>query len=324
MNGDVSNVQSPSVIFFNNGHGDHITALPAIRAFSGLLPHSILICAFGAGELYFSDVGCQEYFEINFWTDGRCRYFDPSQVSQHLSSCDVFVSLVPWHSAELAALVSKLRPKTSIGFHPTFSKYLLWDPSMHVIRMTFAATSLLTSGISMSGFTSPPRRRLQDIFFADSMMSEIPADYRVLALHTETQPNKMWSVKSFEKVLEIFLKRFPNYFVILIAQRASDLSRLINHCRCVPCIGVDIGAAYALLARSHLFLGVDSCMLHMADLCRIPGVGLFGATASATFGFLFSPHIHIERRSMSQIEPDEVVQALTLLAGVSPTLRLSN
>lgn len=41
-----------------------------------------------------------------------------------------------------------------------------------------------------------------------------------------------------------------------------------------------LGVALALVSLSDLFLGVDSCMLHMADLCRVPGVGLFGPDSS--------------------------------------------
>jgi hypothetical protein len=55
-------------------------------------------------------------------------------------------------------------------------------------------------------------------------------------------------------------------------------------------------------------------MLHAADLARVPGVGLFGPTRSATWGFRFGPHRHLDERKMADITVDEVLRALEDLA----------
>jgi len=67
----------------------------------------------------------------------------------------------------------------------------------------------------------------------------------------------------------------------------------------------------AIVEEADLFLGVDSCMLHVADLNRIPGVGLFGPTSAKTFGFRFSEHKHIDGNGrMSHISEEAVIRAL--------------
>ncbi|WP_025736064.1 glycosyltransferase family 9 protein [Mycobacterium genavense] len=70
----------------------------------------------------------------------------------------------------------------------------------------------------------------------------------------------------------------------------------------------------SMVANADLFLGIDSCMLHAADLARVPGVGLFGPTRSATWGFRFGPHRHIDQRKMADISVDAVLDALEAIA----------
>jgi hypothetical protein len=52
-------------------------------------------------------------------------------------------------------------------------------------------------------------------------------------------------------------------------------------------------------------------MLHVADLARVPGVGLFGPTNAKEFGFYIGPHIMIQADgSMEKLETDMVIEAL--------------
>jgi ADP-heptose:LPS heptosyltransferase len=67
------------------------------------------------------------------------------------------------------------------------------------------------------------------------------------------------------------------------------------------------------------FLGVDSCMLHAADLFRVPSVGLFGPTRPSEFGLRFARHrIADGRGSMAALTPDVAAASLDeLLAEVA-------
>jgi ADP-heptose:LPS heptosyltransferase len=69
-----------------------------------------------------------------------------------------------------------------------------------------------------------------------------------------------------------------------------------------------------LVANADLFVGIDSSMLHAADLARVPGVGLFGPTRAATWGFRFGPHRHVDRSTMADITVEEVLSAMEDLA----------
>jgi hypothetical protein len=51
-------------------------------------------------------------------------------------------------------------------------------------------------------------------------------------------------------------------------------------------------------------------MLHAADLAGVPGVGLFGRTRSAMWGFRFAPHRHVDMSTMVNITVEEVLGAM--------------
>lgn len=77
--------------------------------------------------------------------------------------------------------------------------------------------------------------------------------------------------------------------------------------RVIPHLGLPLDLSMGLVAEADLFLGIDSCMLHAADLAPVPGVALFGLTRSMTWGFRFGPHRNIDRRSMSGITVVDVL-----------------
>jgi ADP-heptose:LPS heptosyltransferase len=82
----------------------------------------------------------------------------------------------------------------------------------------------------------------------------------------------------------------------------------------IPCYGLSLASSCCLVAESDFFIGIDSCMLHVADLARVPGVGLFGPTNVKEFGFYIGPHIMIQGAgTMEKIEAGMVTEALNHL-----------
>jgi ADP-heptose:LPS heptosyltransferase len=80
--------------------------------------------------------------------------------------------------------------------------------------------------------------------------------------------------------------------------------------RVSPHLGLPLDLAMGLVANADLFVGIDSSMLHAADLARVPGVGLFGPTRAATWGFRFAPHRHVDMSAMEDITAIDVLDAM--------------
>src|SRR5262249_37867678 len=78
-------------------------------------------------------------------------------------------------------------------------------------------------------------------------------------------------------------------------------------------MALPLGHALALTATADLFVGVDSCFLHAADLARVPSVGLFFATEPHEFGTQWSHHRHLEVANPATLNAKVVTSALEAL-----------
>ena len=99
--------------------------------------------------------------------------------------------------------------------------------------------------------------------------------------------------------------------VILVGLRHDLLLDSAEHkARIQDLCGIPLGITFALIGVADLFLGIDSAMLHIADLYRIPGVGIFGSTDPKQWGFRFSPHRHVIVDDINSTNINCVVNAL--------------
>jgi ADP-heptose:LPS heptosyltransferase len=121
---------------------------------------------------------------------------------------------------------------------------------------------------------------------ASRILAAIPEKLRVLAVHAETAARKMWSFGKFIESLDLFLARHREFVALVLQRKPLPLDAGLQNGRVFLSSGLPLGTAMSLTASSHLFLGVDSCMLHVADLSKIPGVGLFGPTVREVVGAL--------------------------------------
>src|SRR5205085_1180534 len=130
-------------------------------------------------------------------------------------------------------------------------------------------------------------------------------------VHAETKAKKMWPLDRLERLLKHFLSRHPEFVVFVLGRENPDLDVGEHNEQVIPCGGLPFAVSLSLLASVDLFLGVDSCMLHGADLFRVPGVGLFGPTSCVEFGFRWSLHHHVcGQATMETIHERDVLDAL--------------
>jgi ADP-heptose:LPS heptosyltransferase len=124
----------------------------------------------------------------------------------------------------------------------------------------------------------------------------------------------MWPLDRFASVLQTFLDLHPEYLVTILDPQPTALQDLLRHDRVSFFSNRPLGEIFALVGRADLFLGIDSCLLHAADLSGTPGIGLFGNTNPQKFGFRFAPHYHVLGSSMLEIETATVLDLLVELA----------
>jgi Glycosyltransferase family 9 (heptosyltransferase) len=347
----------PVVIYTSGGIGDHLAALPALRALVHLFPDKLaLICIPGSTSVLFSEIGLRsvhevEFFDLHgvgiqmsrfpktaplpgwltceesvfvetvpgkqpaglpaqeaFWT------FDAQAVADQVGDCDVLISLTPWHSPSADRLLAILSPVQSIGFSVTFKTPLTVDFKRNLADIFFRVASSLDPSLKIEDFVGMPVVPAKYRETARIIRSQLPDGFRILAVHVDTTPPKMWSPERFINVIDKFLDRHSDFAALVLGCPDVRWARGLCGNRVVHCFPLELPTSLALVAETDLFLGVDSCMLHCADLHLIPGVGLFGPTDYSTWGFRFARHRHVRGNgTMESISEAEVLDALEFL-----------
>ena len=303
---------SNPVSFYANGIGDAFLNLPALRALAHCLNgRMMLVTQTDTLPLGLAELDVRRVVELEMSWDNGSRAFDVRMALDAIGECDLFLSLVPWESQALRDLLAGLAPRASVGFFPSFDISLPLDYNKHSVDLAFDVPRILDPSLLVEDFAWPPRFDDAGWRRASQVRRTLPEWARILAVHNETLREKTWPTDWLVVVLDRFLECHPDYWVVVVGTKpeAVDVGRHGN--RVLPFYELDRITALSHVAQSDAFLGVDSCMLHVADLFRVAGVGLFGCTNPVEFGFRFGPHRHvIGAGKMNDIKSDAVLLAL--------------
>jgi len=300
--------------FFFNGYGDNFINLPALRALCQLFEGRLtLVCRQGPDLVCFDDLAVNRKITLDARFTGEVYEFDAVAAAAEIGKCDLFLSLVPWGSSSLSNLLETWDDMVSIGFFENYTRRLRRDYDKPSADLAFDIVRSLRPDYQLHDFLEPlryPTARRQDVHEIFSMLEP---GTRTLSVHMDTHAHKLWDETRWVESLDAFLDKHTNFVVLLVGRpdRTVDTEQWRNAERVIPCYGLSLPSSCCLVAESDLFIGIDSCMLHVADLARVPGVGLFGPTNMKEFGFYIGPHIMIQAKgSMEKIEAGMVTEAL--------------
>jgi hypothetical protein len=305
------------VAFFLNGYGDNFLNLPALRALCRLFEGRLtLVCRQGPDLFCFDDLAINRRIALDARFNGESYEFDAAAAATEIGQCDLFLSLVPWCSSSLSKLLEAWDAVVSIGFFENYTRRLRRDYDKPSADLAFDIVRSLRPDYQLQDFLDPlryptaRRQKVQEIF------SMLKPGTRTLSVHMDTLAHKLWDESRWVESLDAFLDQHESFVVLLVGhpERSVDTKKWRNAERVIPCYGLSLASSCCLVAESDFFIGIDSCMLHVADLARVPGVGLFGPTNVKEFGFYIGPHIMIQGAgTMEKIEAGMVTEALNHL-----------
>ena len=266
----------------------------------------------GMRRLFFSDVPLRFVYEIDMPFRGLDRRtFNAESVARRIGRCDLLLSLNPWLSPSLDRLVSLLSPKMSVGFSPGFQVHLRRRRTDHVAHEAFLVPAYLKPSLRLADFALPVALPAEVRPRIREFLKTIAPGKHILAVHNESKPAKIWSAERLSNVLIAFLERHTDFVVFVLDFKRPKLKLGHLRDRVIHSPGLPLVYAFGVLQQADLFLGIDSCALHAADLFQVPGVGLFGPTDPRRYGFHFTMHRHIGRkRGMKFISESAVLKAL--------------
>ena len=306
--------------FFLNGYGDNFINLPALRALCRLFERRLtLVCRQGPDLFCFDDLEVNRRITLDARFNGETYQFDAVAAAAEIGQCDLFLSLVPWSSSSLSNLLEAWNGIVSIGFFENYTRRLRRDYDKPSADLAFDIVRSLRPDYQLHDFLEPlryPTARRQEV---QEIFSMLEPGTRTLSVHMDTLAHKIWDETRWVESLDGFLDKHTNFVVLLVGRPDCrvDTKQWRNADRVIPCYGLSLPSSCCLVAESDFFIGIDSCMLHVADMARVPGVGLFGPTNVKEFGFYIGPHIMIQAAgSMEKIEVNMVIEALNQLVAV--------
>lgn len=284
-------IRVATLVLFHNGYGDYVMALPALRALCASSPRPLAF-VFGEGPHLFltRELNPDRQIEVPYVNLWPRKDFDPAPVLEQIDGCDWFVSLCPYDCSGQDALRERLRPRQSVGFMPGFDTRLDYETAAtHEFDVLFQAATHIAPAETLDAHSSPVRFQTAADDAARRMRTALNGCSALIVVHADTRPDKMFPRERFDRILRRWLADDDGRFAILLNESRRNWPAASASGRCGFLVGASLERSMAVAQQADLFVGVDSCMLHVADLARRPGIGLFGPTHPQRYGFRFSP-----------------------------------
>jgi ADP-heptose:LPS heptosyltransferase len=305
--------RGPIAVMLVNGLGDQLIALPALRALCELFPDRIeLILGPGMRAMFYEGLPLRGV-QRAAWADYEAREIQVEPLAAALGRCELFVNLAEWITPSVHELAQRVRPRRSIGLRDAYSEQVVVADDAHMFDRVFAIARHFAPALRLGDFCAPPVFSQAARDAAAALVAEhVRPGEKLLFVHPETLPNKMWTAGAFGSVLGAFLRARPEYRALVCSLRPYPAPASASEAERIALVDPHLELAMAVVERADLFLGVDSCFLHAADLFRLPGVALFGPTRAAHWGFRLSPRGHdvSGAGTMAAIDPGEVLERM--------------
>ena len=259
------------------GIGDAVFILPGLRSIKKRYPDLKV------------DILCERRNSVVFSSQGPLcdrvyRYDEPAElIAVFRNHYEAVFDTEQWHY--LSALTAYFsRAKYAIGFGSRPLRKKLFDASVSYdingyeldsFRELFLSLFSLGEGLSLANSFHASADQLPSV--AGDVAAKSVSFSPVASL-----PQKQLNFDQTVAVIEFFLEL--DYQVILLAGKdhralSEDVSRKIGDGRLVNLTGqTSLPGAAAIIARTKLFVGTDSGLLHLACAVGVPTISVFGSS----------------------------------------------
>lgn len=293
----LENAKTP-VLFFSNAIGDAYIALPAIRAINDIYNGNLRIITRSFYKYLFSEEGFNhvETIEVNATLNEEgaiVNHFDIQEFRKCLEGADLFIDINPWHITdnfeEYVAMLDNEKIHT-IGFFKCYKDWIKPDFSINSFDNAFNIVRAIDGKRNIEDYAYPPKLNENIESFVQRVKHTFDDDFIIIGVQDETKEYKMWVPGKFEQLLNQLLSRYDNLGIIIMSKSTSinldnitEKERVLYFEESFP-----VTVMAGLLHITDFFIGIDSMFLHLADLYKIPAVGLFGPTSHKEWGFRFT------------------------------------
>lgn len=295
-----------AVVLLVNGLGDHLMMIPVMRALSQVFAGRLTIVGLPHSQYLFSDVPAESRVAVQL--SGVGRSIDVDECAARIGNADVLVSLNRTNTSDILRLAERIEAKVTAGLFPDYGIHVPFDQSTHAIDLAFRIVQRFDEALSVDDFAWCPSLKSGEERALARFAGLIPTGARVLIVHADTSIDKQWDYRRFQRLLDRFLASRPDYVALVLGQRSIGLEAGSTR-RIFLALGLPLNLSLGLITLGTAFVGIDSALLHAADLFRLPSTAIFGAGDHIQFGCRFCVHEHVTAVSMAHIRVDDVFDA---------------
>lgn len=199
--------------------------------------------------------------------------FDIDSVLPLGDDCDLFINLAEGGGPDFSTIATKFR-LPSVGFHKNADLRIRFDgATIHIVERYFAVARALSASAHVNDYAYFPHR--SDAQSVRAMVREEVGPGRLVVVHADTKVEKMWPLERWAAWLKRLWAHEPDTRVVLLGYPAIPIENYAVDSRLHDCRDLPLTVNYEIAGMADLFVGIDSCMIHAADLCRVPAVGIF-------------------------------------------------
>jgi ADP-heptose:LPS heptosyltransferase len=295
------------VVLYSDGIGDTLMSLPTLRALSAAFNKNIVFL----GSLVSLEILRAEELGASYVE----REEEAAETAKHVVACDLLITADPdresQYSQELKAIV---RPLWSVGWAAHDQFQLKSNPQLHFADEVFQVASFFDETKRIEEYADRPGLGATEWQFAGDLRRDMK-HWRFLAIHCETGEPKAWPLAPLGRAVEALISIFRDLLIVVVGRKSRWLGNISEHPRVIACEGLTLGKSMAIVGASDAFIGIDSGLLHVADLFRVPAVGIFGPTDPHRWGCRFTKctYVRAPAGNLKELGEQEVITAVQSL-----------
>ena len=285
-----------STVFFHNGFGDYVIHRGALSLLASRLDKPTrLIYGEGTHDFLVKDLPFDVFLPTRIAPPnrGNGRYFDVSAVMDASSPTDTLVNLASWEGPSIERLRAQLQPARYVWN----SDWMTWDErGPNVTEIAYHAVKTAVPDAVIADLRLPPAFRPELEHAVDKLLRQLRDQgyARYVCVHLDSSESKPWPAPAVADAVCAVLARHADVCVLVIG-REDKLPRCPCHGgRVVFLENLSLEASMCIVSRCSAIVGVDSCMMKVADQFGLPGAALFATARDAVrWGSYWTPFEHI-------------------------------
>lgn len=280
-------------VIADNGIGDSIMMLPALRALAMEVSSEIKILS---NPRYFDNV-------LYEFTKKSILLNDYNNDNQHILTCieetDIVVIYSTWDIVNQLGIKPFLKDKIVFGYFSEYCTNLIEYDHRNMIDQYFSVVMFFNKAIDVNRYSYPLVLPDSSKVNASALYSAFSPGTLLIGIHTHTREEKMVSADYFVEVIKIVKEIYPQSILIVVDPVDTELSVMLDKNTFVNLQGLDISIVMQFFQYISLLICIDSCILHAADLIKLPIISFFPATSVNNWGPKYSRSLVIDGRNLS-------------------------